>query len=453
MDQTLSSSGGILRTIYPWDAYFEAASANILPPHALYAGSPRQRQRVRGLPSSDCTHVLVDWRIVVDGRGGAQGARDVVILEIGRDGQTRLNLTDATRRVHRDQDVSFGDDFNARTDTDDGVLIVSARQDENSGNEQNHDELIYISDQVKVKVNTGGADHIINLPWFHLPDAALFHNQMHGYDYDVDLRVVARYSKSEQKTSVQIWKSAPLTEWLRLRKELAKRQSLHMKPDKSDPIENDNISKDFINAEGKLTNILRGNSSYTSGILATIHGVDSVLSSVSSSSSSSKFSIKTTIHNAELPSRTYWIRTLILAPLAPSLMIAFFLLTGSLQFLPILLLSSKVLAVLALYCAAVIICWIFYRVRRRRTTTTRGIDGFGLNEGSSGKTMDFVEWTSTFWLTKPVYSCLAQFCCCFCCGSSRSKRRRGAGRYGADEKKMRRKNMVIWGPTGPVYEE
>lgn len=399
--------GGLLHTVYPWDKSFEAASVTIVPANGLYPGSPRQWAIVRGA-GSDCTHILADWQFVAENAGA-------LVLGVGRDLGTRLNLTDAALKV-RDGMLR-----NEAVKTDDLLIFLS----EDDG----RDETVYISDTITIKVDSGGRDHIINLPWFPTPDAAWFHNQMHGSEFYMDIRVVARQLTADDTIVVEIWKSAPVTEWLRLRSEAALR-ALDAKYGPLTPWEDDN------NAEF-VKNIFRSEEHYAHGLLATF--VD--FTNRPRLSHSSIQDVRITFRNAELPSRSYWIRSMILVPLAPSLMVAFFLLINVADFLSVLI-CTEILSLLAFYCVAVLVSWMIYNIRHRNSSSLNA-DG---KEGESRK-MGFLEWSSKFWLTRHLYSLIAYCCCCCSCGF-RSKRRGHRS-----EEKRRGKRIVIWGPSGPVYED
>lgn len=401
------NSGQLLHTVYPWDKSFEAASVTIVPPNALYPGSERQWARVRGMPSSDCTHVLADWQFVTENAA--------FVLGVGRDLRTRLNLTDAALKVRN------GMLRNEAAKLDDLVILFS----EDDGK----DETVYISDTVTVQVDAGGRDHITNLPWFHTPDAAWFHNQMHGFDYYMDIRVVARHLSVDDTIIVEIWKSAPVTEWLRLRYET---EQVENDPSFGPvtPPKDDNKNVKFVK------NIFRSEEHYSSGLLASFVDV----AKRPHVSHSSVWDVRVMFRNAELTSRTYWIRSMLLVVLAPTLMVAFVLLENAVGFLSVLI-CTEILSLVAFYCVAVLVSWIIYNIRHRNSSHLNA-DG---KEGESRK-MRFLEWSSKFWLTRWLYFLIAYCCCCCCCGH-RAKRRG----YRSDEK--RRKRVVIWGPSGPVYED
>ncbi|CRG91634.1 hypothetical protein PISL3812_08684 [Talaromyces islandicus] len=120
----------------------------------------------------------------------------------------------------------------------------------------------------------------------------------------------------------------------------------------------------------------------------------------------------TSIHVADvkgdLPSKTYPIRSFILFYLAPFLTVCLFL--AIYLAAPVL---TVLLPVVAVYVVIVALCWCV-AVRR---PDYRG----------------FAEWRASFWMTRYVSCC--------CCSSPR--RHRGRRRQGP---------VVIWGPTGPVYE-
>lgn len=403
-------AGQLVHTVYPWDKSFEAASVTIEPANALYPGSQRQWARVKGMPSSDCTHVLADWQFIVE--------NDALVLGVGHDLRTRLNLTDAAEKVRLN---GMG-----RNLSDDGIkaddLVIFFSEDD--GN----DETVYISDTITVQVDAGGRDHIINLPWFTTPDAAWFHNQMHGFTYDMDIRLIARQlSANGNSIVVEIWKSAPVTEWLRLRYE---KEQLALDPNFG-PV---TPSKDGGNAKF-AENIFRSVEHYSKGLMASF--VDE--EPRPHISYSSAWDIKMTFRNAELTSRTYWIRTALLVVLAPILMVTFFLLENLVDFLSVLI-CTEILSLAACYCSAVLVSWAIYNIRHRNSVRLNAADR---KEGESRK-MGFLEWSSKFWLTRWLYSWIS--CCCCCCGY-RAKRRG----YWGDEKKGKR--IVIWGPSGPVYED
>lgn len=406
-------AGQLLHTVYPWDKSFEAASVTIEPANALYPGSQRQWARVSGMPSSDCTHVLADWKVMDDYAGGAAAVRAGLVLGVGRDLRTRLNLTDAALKV-RD-----GISRNEAVESDDLLIFF----DEDDGK----DETVYISDTITVQVDSGGRDHMINLPWFSTPDAAWFHNQMHGFTYYMDIRLVARQLTADGNSIVvEIWKSAPVTEWLRLRYE---KEQLALNPDFG-PV---TPPKDDKNAKF-VKNIFRSEEHYSKGLLASF--VDEARRP--HLSHSSVWGVTIAFRNAELTSRTYWIRSALLFVLAPILMITFFLFDNLVEFLSVLI-CTEILSLVACYCVAVLVSWIVYNIRHRNSARLNTADG------KEDRKMGFLEWSSKFWLTRWLYSCVA-YCCC-CCGGFRAKRKG----YRSDEK--RRKRIVIWGPSGPVYED
>ncbi|RAO67309.1 uncharacterized protein BHQ10_003321 [Talaromyces amestolkiae] len=381
-------AGELLHTVYPWDRSFEAASVTFEPANALYPGSPRQWARVRGVPSSDCTHVLADWK-VVSGIGAA--ARELVI-GVGRDLRTRLNLTDAALKV-RDGMLR-----NENVKTDDLVIFL----DEDDG----RDETVYISDTITVQVDSGGRDHIINLPWFSTPDAAWFHNQMHGFTYDMDIRLVARQLTADDKSIVvEIWKSAPVTEWLRLRYE---KEQLTLNPNFPVTPQKDGESVKFVK------NMFRSEEHYSKGLLASF--VDELRRP--HLSHSSVWDVRMTFRNAELTTRTYWIRSALLFVLAPILMVTFALFENLIEFLSVLV-CTEILSLVVCYCVVVLVSWVIYNIRYRNSARLNAADG---KEGQ-GRKMGFLEW------------------------SAKGKRRG----YRSDEK--RGKRVVIWGPSGPVYED
>lgn len=402
--------GELLHIVYPWDRSFEVASVTFEPANALYLGSPRQWARVRGMPS-DCTHVLADWK-VVSGIGAT--ARELVI-GVGHDLRTRLNLTDAALKVRDGMPRKEGgrpDDLVIFFDEDDG-----------------RDETVYISDTITVQVDSGGRDHVINLPWFSTPDAAWFHNQMHGFTYDMDIRLVARQLTSEAKSIVvEIWKSAPVTEWLRLRYE---KEQLTLNPNFPVTPPKDGQDPKFVK------NIFRSEEHYSKGLLASF--VDE--SRRPHLSHSSVRDVRMTFRNAELTTRTYWIRSALLVVLAPILMVTFALFLNLIEFLSVLV-CTEILSLVACYCAVVLVSWAIYNIRYRNSARLNAADG---KEGQ-GRKMGFLEWSAKFWLTRWLYSCVV-YCCCCCYGGYRGKRRG----YRSDEK--RGKRVVIWGPSGPVYED
>lgn len=409
-------SGQLLHTVYPWDKSFEAASVTIEPANALFPGSKRQWTRVRGMPSSDVTHVLADWKFIPQTAAAGGG----LVLGVGRDLRTQLNLTNAALKVRdgmsRNEAVEISD------------LLIFFPEDDG------RDETVYISDGVTVQVDAGGRDHIINLPWFTTPDAAWFHNQMHGFTYDMDIRLVARQLAADRNSIVvEIWKSAPVTEWLRLRYE---REQLEEDPSFG-PV---TPAKDGKNVKF-VENIFRSEEHYSKGLLASF--VDE--SRRPHLSHSSVWDVRMTFRNADLTSRTYWIRSALLVVLAPILIVTFFLIENLIDFLSVLI-CTEILSLMVCYCVVVLVSWIIYNIRHRNSARLNIADD---KEGESRK-MGFLEWSSKFWLTRWLYSCLAYCCsssCCCCCCSYRANRRR----YRNDEKRGR-KRIVIWGPSGPVYE-
>lgn len=408
--QDTLKSGQLLHTVYPWDKSFEVASVTIEPANALYPGSPRSWARVRGMPS-DCTHMLAGWQILTENAGA-------LVLGVGHDLRTRLNLTNAALKV---RDGMLG---NEAVEVDD--MLISLSEDDG------RDETVYISDTVTVQVDSGGRDHIINLPWFHTPDAAWFHNQMHGFKYDMDIRVVARrLEANDNAIVVEIWKSAPITEWLRLRWE---KKQLALDPNFG-PMTGPKDGKKTGNFE---KNIFRSEQYYSSGLLASFFH----LSEPPHPSHSPARDVRITFRNAELTSRTYWIRSMLLGLLAPTLMVAFSLEMIAIDSLSVLM-CTEILSLVVCYCVVVFVLWVVYKIRHRNSSFMA--EG---KEGEGGGKMGFLEWSSKFWLTRWVYSAVAYCCsCCFCCGY-RSKRRG----YRRDEKR-RGKQIVIWGPSGPVYED
>lgn len=409
-------AGQLLHAVYPWDKSFEVASVSIEPPDALYPGSKRQWARVRGMPSSDVTHVLADWKLATED--------NALLLGVGRDLRTRLNLTDAALKVRLNgMMVRKLNDDTIKLDDD---LVIFFSEDDGK------DETVYISDGIAVQVDAGGRDHIINLPWFTTPDAAWFHNQMHGFTYYMDIRLVARQlTANDNSIVVEIWKSAPVTEWLRLRYEKGQLEK--------DP----NFGPVTPSRDGKpvkfVENIFRSEEHYSKGLLASF--VDE--SRRSHLSHSSVWDVKMTFRNAEVTSRTYWIRSALLVVLAPILMVTFFVFENLFDFLSVLI-CTEILSLLVCYCVAVLVSWIIYNIRHRNSARLNTADR---KEGESRK-MGFLEWSSKFWLTRWLYSSIAYcYCCCCCCGYR--VKRRG---YRSDEKRGK-KRIVIWGPSGPVYED
>ncbi|KAF3391205.1 hypothetical protein DPV78_011184 [Talaromyces pinophilus] len=403
-------AGQLLHTVYPWDESFEVASVTIEPANALYPGSKRQWARVRGMPSSDVTHVLADWQFIPAAGGG-------LVLGVGRDLRTHLNLTNAALKV-RD-----GMSRNEAVEIDD--LLISFSEDDG------RDETVYISDGVTVEVDAGGRDHIINLPWFTTPDAAWFHNQMHGFTYHMDIRLVARQLAADRNSIVvEIWKSAPVTEWLRLKYE---KEQLALDPNFG-PVTPPRDGKNVKFVE----NIFRNEEHYSKGLLVSF--VDE--SRRPHLSHSSIWDVRMTFRNADLTSRTYWIRSALLVVLAPILMVTFVVFVNLIDFLSVLI-CTEILSLAGCYCVVVLVSWIIYNIRHQNSARLNNTaDG---KEGGSRK-MGFLEWSSEFWLTRWLYSLIA-YCCCCCCGY-RAKRRG----YQSDEKRGR-KGIVIWGPSGPVYED
>lgn len=406
------TAGSPLHTIFRWDPSFSADSVTFFPPGYLFPGSPRQPKHVSG-PPDECPALLIDWRLV------SSPAHDpAVMLEMGRDFRVKLDLTDA-------------------------VAKLNVSNDENDNDSGNGLPNIYLSDQITVQVDVGSEDHIINLPWFHWADAALFHNHMHGMTHNVDLRLVALRHQEVEATDtiiVEIWKAAPVIEWEQKKREQAHRKNQFMYL----PNEGDGVGGDDSN---DIVDIFKSASHRSKGVLASFSNIPSPSSPAQSHKTTIDLSqIHVSNLHADLPSKTYAIRSLILIPLAPTVNVVWLVF-----YLLIFLVGSEVLTLLSWYCITVLICWLWYCVRyRRQHKGSPGDQEKGYMTGDMGeiKRMTFIEWFSSFWLTKHVYAVLA-YCCCCC------PRRRGFHR--SEEKKRGggggKKGIVIWGPSGPIYEE
>lgn len=344
--------------------------------------------------SPDCSGLIIDWRLVSDHDDS------VALLEMGRDLRARINLTDAILQVQQQRDDAV---------------------DKNPP--------IYFSDQITVQVDGGDEDHVINMPWFYWADAAIFHNVMHGFTHDIHLRVVAR----RETETVEIWKAAVLAKWVRL-------------------AEDEDLAADFqkISPADRSNGVLASFSNIHHHQYQTGQDPPAIKSAYSAISD-----IITDMQAAELPSKTYTIRSWILIPLAPSSTIAFFLMTELL--FPYLF--PVFLPALAAYAIIVLICWTYYSYtyyHHRKATRY----GHGDAATMITKKMGFGDWCSRFWMTRPVCSSLLCCCrCCRCCGGARRGRRNQSyyHHYWAGEKSLSSrassKRVVIWGPAGPVYEE
>lgn len=402
IQQTLTS-GRVLRTMHTWTPSFTLSSVPAVDP--FY--EPNEVAHTQH-PADDCRGLLFDWRLVSDAHHKA-----AVLLEMGRDFRVRINLTDDLLRVQENSAPA------------DGVNVVA---------EGGNDKSVYISQLINLQVDAGSRDHVINMPWFHFPDAALFHNQMHGFTYDVQIRVVAR----RETGTVEIWKAASLLDCAR-RQEHEQQQHRYGGIRKNDP-----FTLDF----DKTTLDDREN-----GILASFSNIYHISGNNDGENQPPRkgkamSDIKITISADDLPSKTYKLRSLILVPLAPSLIIAFFLLSEVLTplFFPVLLPG------LLGFIMIVLICWAYYRYSSsRRNRTTAAVHW-------EHAQMGFGDWCSRFWMTRPFYPLLFWWCC----WSSNSRRKGQRDRYSyntyhrhwaGENSERRKRKVVIWGPAGPVYEE
>lgn len=318
--QTSLTSGQVLHTVHKWHESYASEDASGHVPH----------------PSDDCAGLLVDWHLLAD----TQHSSSAVLLEIGE--HTTVNLTDAILKSAEEQEAS-------------------ARAAEF----KSHNALsgLYVSDVLSVQVRAGDEDHIINMPWFRWADMALFHNQMHGFTYTIDLQLVAHQTGPAR---VEVWKASAL----------AGADANHLLNPRP--------------ADREL------------GLLASFADIQP--------SSAALTSIHVADVKGDLPSKTYPIRSFLLFYLAPFLTICFVL---------AIYLAGPALTIflpfVAVYVVIVALCWCV-AVRR---PDYRG----------------FAEWRASFWMTR-----------FWACSSARSSRR--------NRGKRRRQGgpVVIWGPTGPVYE-
>lgn len=325
--QTSLSSGKVLHTVHKW--------------HASYA-SPDASGHVRR-PSDDCAGLLIDWRLIADDTSSA------VLLEVGEQ-QTTLNLTDAVLKSAEDNQESES-------------------TAESKGGGHNALNGLYVSDTLSVEVRAGDEDHIINMPWFRWADMALFHNQMHGFTYSIELKLVAHHQTEKGSAArVEIWKASAL----------AGADANHLLNPR--PVDRE------------------------IGLLASFSDIQLLPPTTGHPAALS--SIHITDVKGDLPSKTYPIRSFILFYLAPFLTVCLFL---------AIYLASPVLTVLlplvAVYVVIVALCWC---------VAVRRADYPG-----------FAEWRESFWMTRWLASC---------CLSRRHQRNR------------RRRQVMIWGPSGPVYE-
>jgi hypothetical protein len=372
IQQTLRS-GHVLHTIHRWSPSFSANSASQEEPFLGPSGS----------------FLTIDWRLVSATNSAA------ALLEMGHDFRVPINLTDAILNAQGGENAVY----NPNTHYD-AEGIPSA----------------YIGEQVTVQVDDGGEDHMINMPWFHWPDAALFYNQMHGSRYTVHVRAVARRGTN----TVEIWKAATLTKCARKQKDV---ESV--------------LDMDFGQISPEERSI---------GLLASFSNIHPEAGETSGSIIST-IAVADMPTDTELPSTTYQIRSLILVPLAPSLTVVLFLL----EFLTPLLVPV-LLPILGAYTLIVLICWTYHNYHSQRKATTRY--DYETIPGSVEKTR-FVDWCSRFWMTRHVYSLLFYCCCCCrCClgGTRRGRRDYHYHRYWPGEKGEKDRNIVIWGPAGPVYD-
>lgn len=265
--QTGLASGKVLHTVHKW--------------HASYASPDASGHVPR--PSDDCAGLLIDWRLVSD--------TSAVLLKVGDEQQrTTLNLTDAVLKSGEEDQKS-----------------ESGAESKSGHNALNG---LYVSDVLSVEVRAGDEDHIINMPWFRWADMALFHNQMHGFTYSIELKLVARQTEKR----VEVWKASAL----------AGADASHL------------LSPRPVDRE--------------TGLLASFSDIPLLPSGQTAPAALS--SIRVTDVKGDLPSKTYPIRSFILFYLAPFLTVCLFL---------ALYLASPVLTVLlplaAVYVVIVALCW------------------------------------------------------------------------------------------------
>ncbi|OKL58629.1 hypothetical protein UA08_06119 [Talaromyces atroroseus] len=379
--QQALTSGSILHTIYRFTPSFSAVPEPFRP----YVSGPGGS-------------LLIDWRLVSD------PAHDdsVALLEMGRDLRVHINLTEAILKVQK------------RDEEEKALLDVNLEID---------NPPLYISSEITVQVDAGDEDHIINMPWFPWSDAILFQNKMHGFTYDVQLRVVAR----RETGTVEIWKSDTLLACAR--KQEDSETLFNIDFDKISPSDrSDGLLASFSNIHPAA----EAETAAPGGIISTIKVAD--------------------MQMAELPSKTCRLRTLILIPLAPSMIVILYLLLD--VFTP--LLFPVLLPILGAYIIIVLICWAYYNFHSRYNATSRYDHEYG--SAAAAENGGFADWCSRFWMTRHVY-CFLFYCCCYCrCCLARSRRGRRDyyhyHRYWPGEKSEKhRGRVVIWGPAGPVYEE
>ncbi|KAH8692219.1 hypothetical protein BGW36DRAFT_387200 [Talaromyces proteolyticus] len=303
--QNILTAGQTLHTVHKWHPSYASPGASGRVPH----------------PSDDCSGLIIDWRLVSDVQ------HDSVSLDIGE--HVHLNLTDAILKSTQ------------KNDDDDADLFTRNNE-------------LYVSEVLNAHINAGDENHVINMPWFRWADMALFHHQMHGFTYAIQIRVVARDGKR-----VEIWKASTLDNG-----------------DDVNLIDPRPSDREF-------------------GVIASFSDLQ-----VTQSARSGISGIVVSDVKGELPSKTYPTRSFLLVYLAPVLSVCLMLVL----YVIMPSLTTVVLPLVAVYVVVVAICWC-----------------------CSGR-KDFVEWRANFWMTR-----------CFFASSRRRKRSPGA--------------VVIWGPSGPVYEE
>ena len=179
---------------------------------------------------------------------------------------------------------------------------------------------LWTSETLKVKgVRMGSTDHTINMPWFHTPDAILFHNVMHGFDTEVSLRVLV-----SERGVVEMWKDSEALKALYDR--------LRFGPSR--------VKKEMSAAEKESGVLMRFKDvPTTKGTRAEMGG------------------IKVTDVHGELVSRTFGIRMRLLGPLGPVPTIVLFLI--EMAVIPALIwVMPKLGLLIGVYAVGVWIWWM-----------------------------------------------------------------------------------------------
>jgi hypothetical protein len=214
-------------------------------------------------PTGECAAYAIDWQLIPDTR------HDSLTLHIGT---SHINLTEPL--VSHEDYPRF--DIATRT----------------------------------TGVRSGDLNHMINMPWFDYADANLFHHQMHGFDSQLKIRLVATASGV-----VQVW------------------------------MNNDRIPS---NSDGwKQRGWHRG-----TNLLGAFSGIE-----VERNSRSSVAGIETSYFTGRLPSRTYYFRSNLLEFLAPTLIVALYLFE-TVIFQPGRIVLVCLIPIIVLYALIVLCCWL-----------------------------------------------------------------------------------------------